>query len=108
MILNRRVGRVGFLLCLLPLYAIVFALVRSEGYQTWHVNGDPKRFMLWLALLLWSILISAWRCHDFNKSAWSNFWTEQVPIIGPFVGLWDLLSKPGTPGRNSYGPVPFI
>ena len=105
---NRRIGRLGFVLFSLPLYAIVFSLVLTAEHHVWVVNGDPKRFVLWLVLVLWSIMVTAWRCHDFNESLWSNFWTDQVPIIGPFVALWDLLAKPGTPGYNSYGPEPSL
>jgi uncharacterized membrane protein YhaH (DUF805 family) len=108
MILNRRIGRLGFALGYLPVLAVVWSLVLSAPDYRWHVDGDPKRFALWLGILLWSICITAWRCHDYGKSAWSNFWTEQVPFVGPLFGLWDLLSKPGDAGRNAYGPVPKL
>jgi uncharacterized membrane protein YhaH (DUF805 family) len=105
-VLNHRIGRVGFALGYLPVLVVVFALVRESGYKAWHVDGDPKKIALFAAILFWSLCLTAWRCHDYNKSAWSNFFTEQVPIVGSIVALWGLLSKPGDQGFNSYGPPP--
>ena len=105
-LLNRRVGRVGFALGYLPILGLIFALVLRSNGARWHVGDDPQRLVMFLAIFAWSVLITAWRCHDYGKSAWSNFWTEQIPLVGPFLGLWDLLSKPGDTGHNAYGPTP--
>jgi uncharacterized membrane protein YhaH (DUF805 family) len=104
-ILNRRIGRIGFLICLLPWFAVGATLITTSENHVWRPN-NLSGVALWLALMLWPILITAWRCHDYGKSAWSNFWTEQMPFVGPLLGLWDLFTTPGTKGRNSYGLQP--
>ena len=108
-ILKRRIGRLGFALGFLPLFTILLAVIVKSGQAHWHpAAGDVKGYLLLAAYFIWVMCISAWRCHDYGKSAWSNFWTEQTPLIGPFLGLWDLLSKPGDTGRNRYGSPPWI
>ena len=102
-LLDRRVGRIGFAIGYLPVLAVLFALTVGSGRHRWQPT-DPYAIFAFLALALWSICITAWRCHDYGKSFWSNFWTEQIPVVGPILGLWDLLSKPGDPGYNAYGP----
>ena len=107
-IIDRRIGRLGFLLGYLILLAVASVFVSTLPEHSGSFGEDPTRLFIWLALLAWSILLAAWRCHDFNQSAWSNFWTEQLPLIGPFLALWDLLTKPGDPYVNSYGPPPWF
>jgi len=98
-----RIGRVVFVLGNIPLLAITASLSHDAAYASGHLEGYPKKYLVIGCLLLWSSCLTAWRCHDYNKSAWSNFFTEQVPFIGPIVALWDLVSKPGDQGFNSYG-----
>lgn len=104
--LNRRIGRIGFALGYLPILMLVIGLHNNPAYSSGNIDGDSKKYAVLIGILIWSICLTAWRCHDYNKSAWSNFWTEQVPLVGPIVGLWDLLSKPGDTGYTSYGPPP--
>jgi len=107
-ILNRRIGRLGFALGYAPVLVVLLFIGRDPGFRPGHLDGDPKKYALMLAILLWSICLSAWRCHDYGKSAWSNFWTEQIPIVGQFLWVWDLLTIPGDSRHNSYGPVPKL
>jgi uncharacterized membrane protein YhaH (DUF805 family) len=74
--------------------------------MSWHLGDDPKKLLWLLAILVWSVCLTAWRCHDYGKSLWSNFWTEQIPFIGQLLALWDLLTKPGDSGHNAYGAPP--
>ena len=107
-ILHRRIGRAGFAIGYLPVFAIVVVSALTQGLMSAHSPQTPAKYVALAAFLLWSICLTAWRCHDYGKSAWSNFWTEQVPIIGPFLGLADLLFKRGDAGHNGYGPVPKL
>ena len=106
-ILEKRIGRTGFALGYLPVLALVAYLAKTSIGHSWRPS-DATGYLLFAVVFFWSICLTAWRCHDFGKSAWSNFWTEQIPLIGPFLGLWDLISKPGDLGNNEYGPVPRI
>jgi uncharacterized membrane protein YhaH (DUF805 family) len=107
-VLNRRIGRVGFALGYLPVLGIVLVLTWNMPNHKWPIDWSPSRIVVATSLLLWSGLITAWRCHDFGKSAWSDFWTEQAPVIGPLLSLWDLFFTPGEPLNNAYGPVPKL
>ena len=108
-LLDRRIGRAGFALGYFPVLVVVFALVTNADEQHWHpTSGDVADHLFLVAIFIWSLCITAWRCHDYGQSLWSNFWTEQAPFIGPVVGLWDLISKPGTVGLNPYGPAPRL
>ena len=107
-ILNRRIGRLGFALGYLPVLALLVALTWDAPNHRWNVGSDPHRIALFVGVLLWTICVTAWRCHDFGKSAWSDFWTSQAPFIGPLVSLWDLFATPGEPHANAYGPVPKL
>jgi uncharacterized membrane protein YhaH (DUF805 family) len=57
-----------------------------------------------LGLVGWTLVVV--RCHDFNRTVWLTFWTDQVPVIGPFWALYELVAKPGSVGMNSYGMPP--
>jgi len=105
---NRRIGRLAFALGFIPVLVLALALAWSAPDHRWRADGDPTRIALVFVLAAWTALVTAWRCHDYGKSAWSNFWTDRIPIVGPLIGLWDLLSKPGDARRNSYGPVPKL
>jgi hypothetical protein len=61
-----------------------------------------------VALAIASFTRVVWRCHDFNRTVWLTFWTDSVPIIGPLWALYELVSKPGSVGMNSYGMPPRI
>lgn len=100
-----RVGRNGFALGYMPVWVVL-------GYIQMNlqsVRDAPVRSLLYLAIavtIVWAMVLAAWRCHDFIKSGWSNFWTDQTPLIGPILGFWDCLFTLGDQGRNSYGPPP--
>jgi uncharacterized membrane protein YhaH (DUF805 family) len=75
-------------------------------------HSHEQRFAFGALLVIFmvggSFCLTAWRCHDFGKSAWENFWTEQVPIIGGLWALCELLFIPGDKKRNGYGDPPAI
>lgn len=107
-ILHRRIGRAGFAIGYLPVLATVVASALTQGMMSAHSPKTPETYIAFAAFLIWTICLTAWRCHDYGRSAWSNFWTEQAPIIGPLLGLADLLFKRGDAGHNGYGPVPKV
>lgn len=109
MILYRRIGRIGYLLGQIPILLVL--AWASYATDSWHVDllEAPATVVVTVVLvLLWSLLLTAWRCHDYNESLWSNFWTEQIPLFGPFLGLWDLVTTAGSRGFNSYGRPPAL
>jgi uncharacterized membrane protein YhaH (DUF805 family) len=103
-----RVGRVGFVLGNVPLLAAAY-WHDSLGAHLFH-NAPPElagKFIL-VGYVIGAVFLTVLRCHDFNQTLWNNFWTEQIPVIGQFWALAELLFKPGTEGHNSFGPQPFI
>ncbi len=105
-ILDRRIGRLGFLLGQIPVVAVDATFHAISGTSGVRVNSAVGVRVV--AALAWDVLITMWRCHDFDKSLWSNFWTEQLPVVGPFLGAWDLITTPGSPGFNTYGRPPKL
>ena len=103
-----RIGRIGFAICQGALFAAVY----------WHdavgahlFNRTPPTLSdVYIALvaILGSWFLAVLRCHDFNQTVWDNFWKEQTPFVGQIWALCELLLKPGTPGRNSYGAQPIV
>jgi len=100
-----RIGRVGFILGNIPLVVATTIVSHVPGYHR-HLEADPTKLAVVGCLVLWAACLTAWRCHDYNKSAWGNFFTDQIPIVGPFLALWDLVAAPGSEGFNSYGAPP--
>jgi uncharacterized membrane protein YhaH (DUF805 family) len=103
-----RIGRIGFAL---GYTAILAALYWHDSLST-NIFGhvSPRTALVYIVLLC---LVASWflvtlRCHDFNQTIWDNFWTGQAPFIGQIWALGELLLKPGTAGRNSYGAPPFL
>ena len=102
-----RVGRIGFALGYIPVL-VVFGYMQMNLQSVRDAPVGSPLYLMIVAAIVWVMVLSAWRCHDFNKSAWSNFWTDQTPLIGPILGLWDCLFTPGDSGRNSYGSPPKL
>ena len=105
-ILHRRIGRAGFIIGYAFSVGVAFAFPRILDLATSH----EQRFLYGVALVIFLlasfICLPAWRCHDFGKSAWDNFWTEQIPVIGGIWALFELLFIAGDKGRNGYGDPP--
>ena len=72
------------------------------------IADRPKEVALALGYVAFNFLISVWRCHDFGKSGWHDFWNNQIPFVGGFISLFELLFKPGDPHRNSFGKPPIL
>jgi hypothetical protein len=103
-----RIGRLGFVMGHVPLIAAVYWHNGLGSHIFSHTPPDLAGACVILAAIAGSWFLTVLRCHDFNETVWNNFWTEQVPIIGQFWALGELLVKPGTAGGNSYGAQPFL
>ncbi len=101
-----RVGRVGYAIGTGVGFVLAAAVVRF-GSHDGNVASAPVVVPLVL-LAAWAWFLTALRCHDYDASAWSNFWLEQTPFVGQFLATWDLYTKPGTPGPNQYGDPPLL
>jgi uncharacterized membrane protein YhaH (DUF805 family) len=107
-VLHRRIGRLGYAIGSIPVYALLIFIFWSEPSHRWSLEGHLDRVPIVLALLAWDTCLSAWRCHDFGKPLSWDFWTNQIPIVGGLISLWELHFKPGDTTRNAYGHVPKI
>ena len=101
-----RIGRLGFVVGLVSLAVAGFLVGPIAELRPFHVHPDLGRQLLAAALVLvgWTLVVV--RCHDFNRTVWLTFWTDQVPVIGPLWALYELVAKPGSVGMNSYGMPP--
>ena len=43
-----------------------------------------------------------------NGCGWHDFWNNQIPFVGGFISLFELLFKPGDRHRNSFGKPPIL
>jgi uncharacterized membrane protein YhaH (DUF805 family) len=103
-----RIGRLGFVLGNVPLVAMAYWHDAVGAHVFHQASPDVAGRMVLVAYLFGAIFLTVLRCHDFNETVWGNFWTEQIPIVGQFLALGELLIKPGTVGPNSYGSAPFV
>jgi uncharacterized membrane protein YhaH (DUF805 family) len=101
-----RIGRLGFVAGLASLAAAGLLVAPIAALRPFHMHPDLARQILFLALALASWTLVVLRCHDFNRTVWLTFWTDQVPIIGPLIATYELLAKPGSVGMNNYGGPP--
>ena len=101
-ILNRRIGRGGFAVLSAVSCILIAPLLTAETIE----QPTKLEWALALTFIGVNVLLTTWRCHDFNESFWSNFAAEQVPLVGGFIAAWDLLRKPSDVGFNRYGPPP--
>src|SRR5690242_1414548 len=96
-LLDRRIGRLGYLLGQIPVLLFIVILSATTGSTEVSLGHTPAIVAVpAIAIALWDLVLTAWRCHDFNQSLWSNFWTEQIPFVGPLLGLWDVITTPGS------------
>ena len=103
-----RIGRVGFALGQGSLFAAAY-WHDVVGTQVFHRAPPPLAgAYIALCVIAGSWVLGVLRCHDFNQTVWDNFWKEQTPFIGQIWALGELLVKPGTAGRNSFGAPPLI
>ncbi len=107
-ILHRRIARIGFVLGYGTTIGVMFAFPHLLDLATSHERRFAIGAVLVISIVSAVICLTAWRCHDFGKSAWDNFWTEQVPFIGGIWALFELLFIPGDKARNGYGDPPAI
>ncbi|MCK8666910.1 DUF805 domain-containing protein [Pseudomonas azerbaijanoccidens] len=109
-----RIGRLRFLawsmvlslvtLAVVGVFAIIgLGLVSGDSTAGLIVAGILA-FILCLAFLIVSIMISVQRLHDIGWSGW--LWLlNLVPFVGSFFPLL-MLVMPGTPAANRYGAPP--
>jgi uncharacterized membrane protein YhaH (DUF805 family) len=106
-VFGRRIGRVGFLAgFLLTMVAVLPWLVPLEEKEFLSTSEAAMFIAGIVALVFSNLVLSAWRCHDFGKSGWHDFWTNELPFIGGFVSIYEMLFKPGDPHWNAWGPPP--
>jgi uncharacterized membrane protein YhaH (DUF805 family) len=95
-----RVGRLRYLAYSTGAYLIAIAIAGLIAVAIGNGIGSILAGLLYLAMLVFVILVSIQRSHDMD---W-NGWTVLLTII-PFVGLiW--IFKSGSPGANRYGAPP--
>jgi uncharacterized membrane protein YhaH (DUF805 family) len=105
-ILHRRIGRIGYATgVVLSTLLILTHFWPSIGHRA-PVGDRPDLLAIALAYIAFGYLLAAWRCHDFGKSGWHDFWNNQIPIVGGLISLFELFFKPGDPRANSYGKPP--
>jgi uncharacterized membrane protein YhaH (DUF805 family) len=101
-----RIGRLGFVVGQACVAACGLLVGPIASLHLFHVHPDLGVQIGWIALAIASLTLTVWRCHDYNRTFWHNFWADQVPVIGPFVAMYELLATPGSVGMNSYGMPP--
>lgn len=103
-----RIGRIGFAVGQASLSAALYWHDALAEHLFGHAS--PRTTLVYVAFVFvaGSWFLATLRCHDFNETVWNNFWTEQVPFIGQILALAELLTRPGTTVRNSYGAPPFF
>jgi uncharacterized membrane protein YhaH (DUF805 family) len=106
-ILHRRIGRLGYAAGLVISTALILPLILADKASL-SLTDRPKEAVSILLYAAFNILISAWRCHDFGKSGWHDFWNNQIPFVGGLISFFELLFKPGDPHMNSFGKPPWV
>jgi uncharacterized membrane protein YhaH (DUF805 family) len=95
-----RLGRLRYLAYATGAYLVAVAIAGALAAVLSESLGAIMVVVVYLATLVFSVLVSIKRSHDMD---WSG-WTVLLTLI-PFVGLiW--LFKRGTEGTNSYGAPP--
>lgn len=66
----------------------------------------PVFFLIGLSAILPMLSVTIRRLHDIDRSA---YWMllSFVPVIGSYALSW-MLTCPGTPGPNRFGPEPVL
>jgi len=103
-----RIGRVGFAVGVLP---VLGALYACDHFNIGFTDGEPNTLKVAVLLFsspMWFLFLTVLRCHDFNESAWTNYFIDQVPIIGQIWATAELFLKPGSRGYNRYGGPPLF
>ena len=106
--LHRRIGRIGYTIASVPFYALLLFLLLSQPDHRWSLEGHPERVVITMLIVGWEMCFAALRCHDFGKPFSWDFWTNQIPIVGGLISMWELHFKAGDPKRNAYGPIPRL
>ena len=103
---SMRIGRTGYAVGNILLVAAAFSHRPIGALVFNHTPAELADTIVLGCVVVTSIFLAVLRCHDFNETVWNNFWTDQIPFVGQFLATWELLTKPGTPGMNSYGAQP--
>ena len=104
-IFGRRIGRIGFLGgTVLSMAVVIPWLVHLDGKEYLR-SSEAAMFVGGIVVLIFSnLVLSTWRCHDFGQSGWHDFWTNQIPYVGGFISLYEMIFRPGDPQWNAWGP----
>lgn len=107
-VFHRRIGRVGYVAGLVLSSALALPYLWGAESTASSFSDDPKKFAVAGAYIFINFLLSTWRCHDFGKSGWHDFWNNQIPFIGGFISLFELIFKSGDPHMNSFGKPTWL
>jgi uncharacterized membrane protein YhaH (DUF805 family) len=105
-LLDRRIGRLGFTVGYAASAAALIAIPALMHLYPGHQQKTVALMFLAAFGVGGMICVIAWRCHDFGKTGWHYFWTDQVPVVGSLWALLELFFLPGDQGRNGYGDPP--
>jgi len=102
---NGRMGRLryfyhGMLIGIAGLVLIGLAALLTSLGSAFSVIGEILIFVIYVAMLVFSIFLTIQRCHDFNTSGWMS-----LLLLVPFAPLV-FYFIPGTKGTNQYGLMP--
>jgi len=104
-VFSRRIGRVGFVAGVVLTMIAVLPWLNYLDRKEYLSTAEMAMYVAGIAVLvLANLVLTTWRCHDFGQSGWHDFWTNQLPFIGGFVSLYEMLFKPGDPHSNAWGP----
>ncbi len=117
--MSQRIGRLRYLCYISCAYLIVGGIVGivvgfmaaingNEGFQGNNGVGIIVMIplaILYIAFLVFSIIVGIRRLHDLNQSGWIII-ALFIPIVGLFIAIY-MLFFPGTQGSNKFGLQPM-
>ena len=99
-IFDRRIGRLGFAIGYLLLPALLLVTYSL-------VDGAQSRLAAFLFYILAIILLTVWRCHDFNETPATHAIKIDAAVTSVRF-LVSFFSQQGDKGFNSHGSPPLI
>ena len=96
-----RIGRLGFFVGYCLLVSLAVGIVNLPLAPT-------VMALVFLPLFFPAMLLVVLRAHDLGRTPFATFWRDQIPLIGPALGLWELFFRSGSPEANVFGPVPRL
>lgn len=106
--MNGRIGRLGFTIGYFSIALVVFYNQAIAASVLPRVSPPNAQIVLALLLFVAACWLTTLRCHDYGETFWSNFWTEQIPVIGQAWALAELFFKAGDTQPNKFGKPPLF